>query len=63
MAEKERRLGLRNPTHFPSFTRLPDYDSPWGRYYEEANGVLTKTMHWCLLATIKAVITQGTCRV
>ena len=47
--------GLREPFHFPAFTALPDYDSPWGPYYKEVGSRLVKTVHWCFLADINEV--------
>jgi hypothetical protein len=42
---------------FPRFQDLPDYDEPWGRYYEESGGMLSPTRHWALLADIVSVET------
>ena len=38
---------------FPNFDDLPDYDSPWGNFYEEEDGILSPVRHWCFLGEIK----------
>ena len=40
-------------TEFPNFDDLPDYDSPWGNFYEEEDGILSPVRHWCFLGEIK----------